>query len=124
VVLDDATPFREAQSTGFIPGDYADARAANAAFVVQHARDLEVSGLRIHWPVFPTPDWNMYVSNNADLSPFWKNSQEAIRKGEKRVGYHVLWARDAEVAVGGRKLSASEPGLSAFHADAASSVIW
>lgn len=124
LVLDDATPFRNAQSTGFIPGDYAEARAANAAFVVQHARDIEVSALRIHWPVFPTPDWKLYESDNADLSPFWKDSKEAIRNGEKRVGYQVLWARDAEVSVGGRNLLASEPGMAACNADPASRVVW
>ncbi|MCD8482666.1 MAG: glycosyl hydrolase family 28 protein [Verrucomicrobia bacterium] len=124
VVLDDATPFRNAQSTGFIPGDFADARSANAVFVVQHARDVEVSGLRVNWPVFPAPAWNMFESDNAALSPFWNGNQAAIRSGEHKVGYQILWSRDAEVAIGGRNLVASEPELVPYSADASSMVVW
>ncbi|NWG76592.1 MAG: right-handed parallel beta-helix repeat-containing protein, partial [Rubrivivax sp.] len=101
-VLDDATPFRDAQSTSFIPGDYADARAANAAFVVQHARDVEIEGLRLRWPTFPVGPWHLFESDNRLMSSFWKGNEEKIRAGEHRVPYHVLWARDAEIAVAGR----------------------
>jgi polygalacturonase len=123
-VLDDATPFREAQSTGFIPGDYADARSANAAFVVQHARDVEVTGLRLRWPEFPVGTWNLFESDNRLISPFWKGHEEEIRSGARRVPYHVLWARDAEVAVGGRHLHASEAGHPACQADGDCKIVW
>jgi hypothetical protein len=123
-VLDDASPFRDAQSTGFIPGDYADARAANAAFVVQHARDIEIGGLRLRWPTFPAAPWRLFESDNRLASPFWNGNGEAIRTGARRVPYHVLWARDADIAVSGRHLAASEPGHPACAADPASAVVW
>ena len=121
-VLDDARPFREAQSTSFIPGDFAEARSANASFVVQHARDVEIDGLRLHWPEFPVGDWLIFQSESRKLSPFWNGNEEAIRKGEHRVPYHILWARDAEVAIRGKDLSASEPGHPEVDADASCSV--
>lgn len=121
-VLDDAIPFREAQSTGFIPGDYAEARAANAAFVVQHARDVEVDGLRLRWPTFPVGPWKLFESDNRLMSAFWNGNEEAIRSGTHRVPYHVLWARDAEVRLSGRVLHASEPGHPDVDADPTSRV--
>ena len=121
-VIDDASPFREAQSTGFIPGAYAEARAANAVFVVQHARDIAVDGLRIRWPVFPVGSWALFDSSQRLMSPFWKGHEDAIRSGAQRVPFSVLWARDAEVALGGRGLRASEPDHPAVDADAASAV--
>lgn len=122
-VLDDAAPFRNAGSTGFIPGeDYADARAANAVFVVQHARDIEVEGLRLRWPTYPVGPWRMFESNNQEISSFWKDSGEEIRSGRKRVAYHVLWARDVEMSVEGKNLAASEPGHPAVDADPASKI--
>lgn len=123
-VLDDASPFREVQSTSFIPGDYADARSVNAAFVVQHARDVEISGLRIQWPCFPVVGWRLFESDQRRLSPFWTGHEEAIRHGHRRVPYHVLWARDAEIAVGGRGLHASEDGHPAFITEEGSTLIW
>lgn len=123
-VLDDATPFREAQSTGFLPGAYPEARAANAAFVVQHARDVEISGLRLRWPVFPVGAWRLFESPHRGMSGFWAGHEEEIRAGSRRTPFHVLWARDAEVAVGGRGLEASEPGHPACDADAASRIVW
>lgn len=123
-VLDDATPFRNAQATGFIPGDYADARSANASFVVQHARDIVVEGLRLRWPTFPVGAWHLFDSPHRLMSPFWKGNEARIRSGELRTPFQVLWAKDAEVDVAGRGLVASEPGLAAFTADAASRIGW
>ncbi len=121
-VLDDAAPFREAQSTGFIPGDYADARAANAAFVVQHARDIEITGLRVRWPVYPVGEWKLFESDNRLMSPFWNGHEAEIRAGTRRVPYGLVWARDAEIAIGGRGLCASEPDHPLFDADARSTL--
>ncbi len=121
-VLDDATPFREAGSNGFIPGDYADARAANAAFVIQHARDIEIEALRLRWPVYPVGDWFLFESDNRNISSFWRGNEEAIRAGRHRVPYHVLWARDAEVVVRGRGLVGSEADHPVVDADAGSSI--
>lgn len=121
-VLDDATPFREAQTTSFIPGDYAEARAANAAFVIQHARDIEIQDLRMRWPTFPVGPRNLFVSGNRRASPFWNGHEEEIRSGKLRVPYHVLWARDAEVSLSGRGLQASEAGHPAIDADPTSRV--
>ena len=123
-VLDDATPFRNAQSTGFIPGDYPDARAANAVFVVQHARDLVVEGLRLRWPGFPVGTWALFESPHRLMSSFWKGHEPEIRNGTHRVPFSVLWARDAEVSIGGRGLHASESGHPACHSDAASAIAW
>jgi len=121
-VLDDATPFRDARSTSFIPGDHADARAANAAIVARHARDIEFEGLRIRWPEYPVGDWKLFESDNRNISSFWKGNAERIRSGEHRVAYHLLWARDAEVHIAGRGLSASEPDHPAVDADPSSHV--
>ena len=122
-VLDDARPFRDAKSTGFIPGDeHTDARAANAVFVVQHARDIEVEGLRLRWPTYPVGPWRMFESNNKDLSSFWKESAEEIRAGRKRVPYHLLWARDAEMSIEGKNLAASEPGYPLVYKDTVSKI--
>jgi hypothetical protein len=116
-VLDDAGPFRNALSTGFIPGDYADARAANAAFVMQHARDIEIDALRLRWPTYPvTGTWRMFESSNRNLSSFWDGHEEPIRSGSRRVPYAVVWARDAEAVLSGRRLKASEPGYPAVDA--------
>ena len=123
-VIDDATPFRDAQSTGFIPGNYPDARAANAAFVVQHARDVVVEGLRLRWPTFPVGAWALFESPHRLMSSFWKRHEAEVRAGTRRVPFSVLWARDADVAVSGRGLCASEPGCPACDADAASSIMW
>jgi hypothetical protein len=122
-VLDDATPFRDAQSTGFIPGDYADARGANAAFVVQHARDVVVDCLRLRWPTFPVGEWKLFGSPHRLMSVFWKGNEQAIRRGEHRTPFAVLWARDAEVAIAGRGLAASEPRHPACTADAESRIV-
>lgn len=123
-VLDDATPFRHAKSWGFIPGGpaYEDARAANAAFVVQHARDVAIEGLRLRWPEFPVGAWNLFDSDNRLASSFWNGHEDEIRSGAHRVPYHVLWARDAEVDIRGKNLVASEPGHPAVDADTASHV--
>lgn len=124
-VLDDARPFRNASATiAFIPGgeEYADARAANASFVIQHARDIEIEGLRLHWPTFPVGEWFLFESHNRLNSSFWRGNEEAIRNGSHRVPYHVLWARDAEVTISGKALRASEEGYPAVDADAASIV--
>jgi hypothetical protein len=123
-VLDDATPFRNAHSTGFIPGDYADARSANASFVVQHARDVVIEGLRLRWPTFPVQGWHLFDSPHRTMSPFWKGNEAKIRSGELRAPYQVLWARDAQVDVEGRALRASEPGLAPVNADAGSRIAW
>lgn len=122
-VLDDARPFRDAQSTAFLPGDYPEARAANAAFVVQHARDIEITGLRIHWPTFPVGDWFLFESPHREMSPFWKGHEARIRSGEHRAPYSVLWARDAEVHLSGKNLTASEPGHPLIDADTSSSIL-
>lgn len=121
-VLDDPAPFRDAPTTSFIPGDYADARSARAAFVIQHARDIEIDGLRLRWPVFPVGEWRLFASDNRNWSSFWRGHEEAIRAGTRRVPFHVLWARDAEVAIRGPRLAASEAGHPALNADAASRV--
>ncbi len=122
-VLDDFRPFRNAQSTGFIPGDYAETRSANAAFVLHHVRDLEIEGLRLRWPTYPvTTSWRMFESTNARLSTYWHGNVEKIRAGELRAPYHLVWARDAEARVSGRQLHASEPGLPAIDADPGSRV--
>lgn len=123
-VLDDATPFRgAATATGFIPGDFAEARAANAVFVVQHVRDLEIDGLRLRWPSYPvTTPWRMFESANQAISPFWKDHADQIRSGERRVPYHLLWARDAEALVSGRALTASEPDHPALDSDPSSRI--
>ncbi|MBC8038943.1 MAG: hypothetical protein H7Y06_00190, partial [Opitutaceae bacterium] len=122
-VLDDAAPFRNAGgATGFIPGDYADARAANSAFVIQHARDVVIDGLRLRWPSFPVGPWHLFDSDNRDISPFWRGNAEKIRSGEIRVPYHVIWSRDADVAVTGRNLVASEPDHPAINTDTGSRV--
>jgi polygalacturonase len=123
-VLDDATPFREATSNGFIPGDYADARAANAAFVVQHARDIEIDGLRLRWPTYPVGEWHTFESDAREISSFWKGNEEKIRSGLHRVPYSVLWAKDADISVSGRWLVASEPEHPALQADPSSRVAW
>lgn len=123
-VLDDATPFARSQSTGFIPGDYAEARSANACFVVQHARDVVIEGLRLRWPTYPVQGWLLFESPHRNLSPFWKGNEAKIRSGELRAAYRVMWARDAEVSVSGRGLVASEPGLPPCDADAASRIRW
>jgi hypothetical protein len=123
-VIDDATVFRNALSTGFIPGDHADARAANAVFVVKHARDVVVDGLRLRWPTFPVGAWHLFDSPHRLMSPFWKDHEAEIRAGTRRVPFHVLWARDAQIDVIGRGLSASEPGLAACDADPASRITW
>jgi hypothetical protein len=123
-VLDDATPFRNAQATGFLPGDYADARAANASFVIQHARDVVVDGLRLRWPTFPVQGWLLFESPHRAISSFWKGNEAKIRSGELRAPYQVLWARDAQVDVEGRGLRASEPGLAPVNADAGSRIAW
>jgi hypothetical protein len=122
-VLDDATPFREAQSTSFIPGDYANARTANSVFVVQHARDIEVNRLRLRWPSYPvTTDWFMFESDNQNVSSFWKGNADKIRSGELRVPYSVLWARDSEVSVTGKNLHASEPDHPTVDSDEKSTI--
>lgn len=121
-VLDDATPFREAQSTSFIPGDHADARSANAAFVVQHARDIEIDHLRVRWPTFPVGEWMLFDSPHRNLSSFWRGNEAAIRAGTHRVRYALVWARDADVFVRGRDLRASEPDHPAVQSDASSRV--
>jgi hypothetical protein len=123
-VLDDATAFRDAQSTSFIPGAYAAARAANAAFVVQHARDVEIDGLRIRWPTFPVGEWSLFDSPHRLGSPFWNGHEAEIRAGARRVPFSVLWARDAEACVRGRDLAASEPGHPACDADPGSRIVW
>lgn len=123
-VLDDATSFRDAQSTGYIPGDYPDARCANAAFVVQHARDVAIEGLRVRWPVFPVGEWALFGSPHRWMSPFWKGHDAAIRRGERRAAYAILWAADAEVSVQGRGLNASEAGHPAYVADPSSRIAW
>jgi hypothetical protein len=123
-VLDDARPFRDAQSTGFIPGDHADARSANAVFVVKHACDIVVDGLRLRWPSFPVRSWRLFDSPHRLMSPFWKGNEAAIRAGTQRAPWNVLWARDAEVDIAGRGLEASEPGLAACDADRASRITW
>lgn len=122
-VLDDFRPFRNAQSTGFLPGNLADTRAANAAFVLHHVRDLEIEGLRLRWPSYPvTTSWRMFESLNTRLSSYWHGNQEKIRSGELRAPYHLVWARDAEARLSGRALTASEPGLPAVDADAGSRI--
>lgn len=123
-VLDDATPFAAAQSTGFIPGDHADARSANACFVVKHARDLEVDGLRLRWPTFPVGAWHLFDSPHRLMSSFWKGHEDAIRTGMRRASWQVLWAHDAEVAISGRGLHASEPDRAAWTADHSSHITW
>jgi len=123
-VLDDATPFRDAQSTSFLPGNYPEARSANAVFVIQHARDVVVEKLRLRWPEFPVGAWALFETPHRLNSPFWSGHEEAIRNGTHRIPFMILWARDAEVAVRGRDLLASEPGHPTCHVDAASKITW
>ena len=123
-VIDDATAFRNGQSTGFIPGDHADARSANAVFVVKHARDVVVEDLRLRWPTYPVGAWHLFDSPHRLMSSFWKDHEAEIRAGTRRVPFQVLWARDAQVDVSGRGLRASEPGLAPCDADTASRISW
>jgi len=121
-VMDDAMPFRNAQSIGFIPGDYEEARSANAVFVLQHARDVVVDGLRVRWPVFPVGKWDLFESPHRLMSSFWKGNESAIRQGTHRARYSVVWARDAEGVVRGRNLCASEAGHPVVMADKDSTI--
>lgn len=121
-VLDDASPFRNAGSTGFIPGDYGPARSANAAWVVQHARDVVVDDLRVRWPTFPVEAWSLFDSPHRLMSPFWSAHEAVIRAGQRRVPYSLLWARDAEVLMRGRGLRASEDDYPLIDADGSSAV--
>jgi hypothetical protein len=57
------------------------------------------------------------------MSAFWKGNEQAIRRGEHRTPFAVLWARDAEVAIAGRGLAASEPRHPACTADAESRIV-
>lgn len=123
-VLDDAAPFRNAQSTGFIPGDYPEARSANACFVIQHAQDVQIDQLRLRWPTFPVGPWLLFESDQRQMSSFWRNSEQAIRDGRKRAAYAVLWARDAEVGVSGRFLTASERGMAPMDVDSSCLIRW
>jgi hypothetical protein len=122
VVTDDATPFRNAGSTSFIPGDYAEVRSANAAFVVQHARDIVVDGLRLRWPAYPVGDWHLFGSPHRFMSPFWTGHEDEIRRGERRTPMSLVWARDAEITIRGRDLCASEADCPLMDADSASVV--
>ena len=123
-VLDDARPFRDASSVGFVSGDFPDARAANASFVIQHARDVVIDDLRLRWPTYPVGAWTLFDSPHRNISSFWKGNEARIRAGALRAPYQVLWARDAQVDIRGRGLVASEPDLAACNVDTASRIRW
>jgi len=69
-------------------------------------------------------EWNLFQSPHRLMSPFWKDHEPEIRSGARRIPFSVLWARDAEVAMEGRGLHASEPGHPASDEDEASNVTW
>jgi hypothetical protein len=125
VWLDDAGPLSSHPgSPSFLPGDMAEARGANAAFVVQNATDIEIDGLRVRWPEYPVGPLSVFDSPHRSGSAFLYGHEREVQSGERRVHFSVLWARNAEVSVRGKHLVAEGGDYSAYQLDARSSVTW
>jgi hypothetical protein len=98
-MLDDPSPFTRGEA-GFLPR-LPEPRTVAAALVACNARRLAVDRLRIHWPRYPVPEhWRLLRSDcrffNAD---FYRGHEAAVRRGDRRVTYKALWARNV---AGGR----------------------
>ncbi len=94
-MLDDPSPYGGAESTGFLPA-MPEPRTVAAAIVVRNAARLRFDGLRISWPRYPVPDdWYLLESPQRLMNAaFYEGHEEAIRRGEKRIVFKALWARD------------------------------
>jgi hypothetical protein len=115
-----AAALADVQSTGFCPGDHADARIAPAAVVAKHVRRLTLRRLGIRWPDYPVPaDWHLLASphrsGNAD---FYVGHEDAVRAGTRRGALHALWGRGlVEADLDTAALTGSEPGVAAVVLD-------
>ena len=94
-MLDDPAAFAGASSSGFLPGDHRDARAARAAIVAKNASNLCVQNLRISWPSYPVPEtWHLLNCPNRSISKqFIEGKEKQIRSGEYRCVFKVLWGK-------------------------------
>lgn len=88
------------------------AGAATAAIVAENVRGLRLLNPRIRWPEYPVPqEWHVLRTPNRMYNRyFYEGREEAIRSGEYRVPFSVLWARnvEGEILLGG--LTGSEGG--------------
>jgi hypothetical protein len=94
-MLDDPSPYANATSTGFLP-DMPEPRTVPAAFIVRNAERIRIEGLRITWPQYPVPEnWYLLDSpHRLSNAAFYEGHEDAIRRGEKKVVFKALWARD------------------------------
>ena len=120
-MMDDPDPaMTNAQSTGFIPGDHADARTARAAFVLKTARRITLRDVEIRWPHGPAPaDWHLLEPDNANRAinrAYLEAHLEALRAGTHRPPFHAVWARGIEdLRIEGGRLPAALPDLPPVH---------
>jgi len=116
-MIDDPDPaMKHAQSTGFLPGDHADARTARAAFVVKQASRVTLRDVEVRWPHGPVPeDWHLLEPGNPNLQinkDYFEPNLDAIRAGKHVPPFHAVWARDAkDLRIEGGQLSAAVPGI-------------
>jgi hypothetical protein len=112
VLCDDPAPAVQAPNVSYIPGPHADARAACAALVVKNARRLACHNLAVRWPAYPVPDdWLLFQSPHRMGNPDYHGTADAVKRGDTRCAYRVLWARnlrDSRVDLG--RLRASDGG--------------
>jgi hypothetical protein len=75
-------------------------------------RGLRLVAPRIRWPEYPVPEeWHVLRSPNRVYNRnFYEGREDAIRRGEYRVPFGVLWARGVEGEVSLGDLTGSEGG--------------
>lgn len=99
VLVEDTRAFENAHRDGsWLDGDHFDARSAQAAIIAKNVRRLQVDGLAVRWPTWPVPEeWRVLQSDQRRINAaFFEGSEAAIRGGEKRGEYAVLWGRNLQ----------------------------
>lgn len=75
--------------------------AIQAAIDAKNVRRLELRNVSVRWPEYPVPEeWRVLGSDQRFINrPFYEGNEAAIRAGEKRGEFALLWGKGLE---GGR----------------------
>jgi hypothetical protein len=98
-MIEDSREFEHAHPDGsWLDGDHFDVRSAMACIAAKDVRNLEVRRFSVRWPEYPVPEeWRVLKSDQRFINAsFYKGNEEAIRSGEQRGQFALLWGKGLE----------------------------